>query len=87
MKMEIKDIKEIINRRIEQLSKKNHHFVWNMDDIETHELDTKETKHYHIAGRERWCTECARIRELGKLLREMRQYEKRRFESKNQRIS
>lgn len=63
------EVKEIITERIEQLSKKNKHYVINLGDIEKLNAETKGIKIYHLAGKEDWCVTCGKIKELKRLLK------------------
>ena len=59
-------LEELINERIEQLNKKNKHYVVDMGSTE----NPKEEKVYHKAGKGKsWCSSCERIKELKRLLR------------------
>jgi len=70
--LNIFEIKEIIQKRIEYLSKKNRHYVIDMGSLE----EPKEEKVYHKAGQgRRWCLSCERIKELKRLLKELKMEE------------
>ncbi len=61
----IVQMKELIDKRIEQLSKNDKHYVINMDS----DKEPKGEKTYHKAGKGRsWCSACVRIKELKRLL-------------------
>lgn len=67
--METNNIEKYINKRIEQLSKKNKHYVIDMGSNE----EPKEEKVYHKIGKGRsWCSPCEIIKELKKLLKEIK---------------
>jgi len=67
--LNIFEICEIINKRIEYLSKKNKHYVVDMGSLE----EPKEEKVYHKAGKgKKWCVSCERIKELKRLLKDLK---------------
>lgn len=67
------EIKELIENRMEQLSKKNRHYVINMGNIEDPSwIEGKGINVYHKPGTEQWCTNCARTKELKRLLKEIK---------------
>lgn len=69
----VQDIRDIIIVRIEHLSKKSNHYVINMDDIEDPSwIEGKGINVYHKPGNEHWCINCAKIKELKKLLKEIK---------------
>ena len=60
------ELKKLINKRIEQLSRKSKHYLIDMGITQ----NPREQKVYHDAGKGKsWCSACERIKELKRLLK------------------